>query len=139
MRGLYIIGFLFILVGCKKTVSAEDLNLLNGYWEIEKVVFRDGQTKEYKVNTYIDFIKIEDFKGFKKKVQPKFDGSYSTSNDVKAFTIVENKGVFQFSYETELSTWKESIIIISSDNFSVTNAEGIQYNYKRFQPIKVEK
>ena len=46
-----IVGFLVLvlLMSCKQTITESDLNNLNGYWEIEKVVLPDGDKKEYKV------------------------------------------------------------------------------------------
>ncbi|NNL81966.1 MAG: hypothetical protein HKP28_01160, partial [Winogradskyella sp.] len=42
------------------------LETINGYWEIEKVVFPNGETKEYKYNDLIDYISInESLKGFR--------------------------------------------------------------------------
>jgi hypothetical protein len=135
----YFLSFLslFILFGCTTNVNTEDLKNLNGYWEIEQVTFPNGETKQFKINPTVDYIKLEGLKGFRKKVQPKFDGSFSTSNDAEPFTINSNDGVFEFHYKNELSEWKEEIKSISIDNFSVTNQDTLTYSYKRFQPINI--
>lgn len=139
MRSISILLILFILTGCSKMVSKEDLTQLNGYWEIDKVIFHDGSTKDYKVNTNVDYIEISDFKGFRKKMQPKFDGSYTTSNDAEPFSILETNGIFKMYYKTNFSDWEEKIISISENNFSVKTKNGITYSYRRFQPINIEK
>ena len=77
MRVLSILMVLF--VGCSPKISQEDLQLLNGYWEIEKVIFPIGETKDFKSSTTIDFIELDGMKGFRKKVQPKFNGTFETS------------------------------------------------------------
>ncbi|WP_299534924.1 hypothetical protein [Ulvibacterium sp.] len=138
MRGIYILAFVFFTVGCSDTISEKDLDLLNGYWEITKVSLQDGNTKEYKVSTSIDFIKIDSLKGFRKKVQPKFDGTFDTSNDAEFFSIFEHDGEFIFHYKNDLSEWKETILRISEDNFSVSNDAGVEYAYKRFNPINAK-
>ncbi|RKN76857.1 hypothetical protein [Ulvibacterium marinum] len=139
MRIVSVLTFVYLIIGCSDTLSKEDLNQLNGYWEIAKVSFHDGNTKEYKVSTSIDFIKIDSLKGYRKKVQPKFDGTFDTSNDAEFFLIKEQNGEFIFHYKNNLSEWKEAILKISRDNFSVSNEAGITYEYKRFNPINVKK
>jgi hypothetical protein len=139
MRGISILAFAYLIIGCSDTLSKKDLDQLNGYWEIAKVSFQDGNTKEYKVSTSVDFIKIDSLKGFRKKVQPKFDGTFDTSNDAEFFSITEQNGEFIFHYKNNLSEWKETILKISKDNFSVSNEADIVYEYKRFNPINVKK
>ncbi len=135
-RILYTIAF-FLLVGCSTSVSKTELENLNGYWEIEKVTFANGETKNYKINTIIDYIELKNLKGFRKKMQPKFDGSYTTSNNTEFFSIVETDGSFEFQYKTEMSEWEERILRVSQNSFSVINEDTLTYTYKRFQPIKV--
>ena len=94
MRYIYIIVALIGLAGCQNKISKLDLPHLNGYWEIERVTFPDGSKKEYAVSTSIDYIEVKNFKGFRKKVQPNFNGTYVTSNDAEMFTISENEGIF---------------------------------------------
>lgn len=137
MKRIVAFGFFILVSGCQNKVTQEDIALLNGYWEIEKVTMANGQTKDYKVNTTIDYIKIKDLSGFKKKVYPKFDGTYDTSNDAEMFTIVGMNNDFEIHYKNELSEWVEKINSIDDSRFSVTNEENITYFYKRFEPFKV--
>lgn len=47
---------LFIsFVSCKEAVKVTDVQNLNGYWEIEKVILPDGEDKEYKTSETFDF------------------------------------------------------------------------------------
>ncbi len=132
-----VIGIVLLCIGCTDKVSQEDLRHLNGYWEITKVTFPNGSSKEYNLNLSVDYIEYNDLKGFRKKVQPKLDGTYDTSNDSELFTILEKEGVFELYYKNDLSEWKEQIVALSENNFTVVNAENITYTYKRFQPINV--
>ncbi|WP_244526828.1 hypothetical protein [Pseudozobellia thermophila] len=125
-------------MGCSRSVSKEDLDHLNGYWEIAKVTFPDGNTKEYTVNTSVDFIMLEDLKGYRKKMQPNLTGTYRTSDDAEAFTIKEEGGALWINYKSELSEWSERLERLEQNAFSVTNEEGIRYDYKRFQPISIK-
>jgi len=78
-------------------------------------------------------------KGFRKKVQPKFNGTFETSNDAELFTIVQNGEVFVLNYSGSVNSWKEEMISISKDNFSVTNQDTLTYTYKRYEPLNLKK
>lgn len=124
-----------ILMSCAKNVKPEDFHYLNGYWEIEKVSFADGSTKAFKANTLIDYWKIEDTTGFRKKMQPTLQGTYTTSDDAEFFTIVERNARFWLVYKKDNEVWEEVLISLSENNFSVTDPSNKKYTYKRFEPL----
>jgi hypothetical protein len=119
-------------------VSLENIEQLNGYWEIAEVEFNNGQKKKYTINPSIDYIEVKDMKGFKKKVHPKFDGSYDTSDDAEGFTLIEKEGNIIFSYKNALAEWEEQLIKLEENTFSITNQDKITYTYKRYEPLNIE-
>ncbi|MFS4456656.1 hypothetical protein [Maribacter sp. 2304DJ31-5] len=130
--------FLVLLcVACTNSITENDLRLLNGYWEISEVEFPNGQKKVYKVNMNIDFIKIDSLKGFRKKVNPKFNGNFETSDDAEPFIILKEENIFIMHYKNDLSAWREVIQEISESSFSVKNNDNIIYHYKRYEPLKI--
>ncbi|ASV28906.1 hypothetical protein [Maribacter cobaltidurans] len=128
---------LLTIVSCARRVSSEDFNHLNGYWEIEEVQFPNGNKKDYPVNTVVDYIKLENLEGFRKKMVPRFDGTFETSDDAEPFSIIEKNGVFYMRYQNPLSEWEETLLSLSKDKFSVKNPEGIIYHFKRFEPLNI--
>ncbi|WP_394970892.1 hypothetical protein [uncultured Croceitalea sp.] len=138
MKYLLFCISLFLVLGCTNNVSDKDISLLNGYWEIAEVEFNDGQKKKYTVNPTIDYIQVKGLKGFKKKVHPKFNGSYDTSDDAEAFTLIKKDGSFIFSYKNSLSQWEEKLVQLKEDTFSVTNQDKITYTYKRYKPLNIK-
>jgi len=133
---------LLLLAGCSPKISQEDLQQLNGYWEIEKVTFPNGKTKDFMSSTTIDYIELDGMKGFRKKVQPKFDGTYETSNDAEFFVIEKKGDTFEIHYNPNMALHpsmhpRESLVLISKDNFSVTNKDSLTYSYKKYQPINL--
>ncbi|HUH45768.1 MAG TPA: lipocalin family protein, partial [Arenibacter sp.] len=88
------------LTACKGKVTQDHIPHLNGYWEIEKVTFPDGSEKKYTISTSIDYIEIQDQKGFRKKVQPNLSGTYDTSDDAEPFSLIEKKGFLPFPTKT---------------------------------------
>ncbi|WP_420602316.1 hypothetical protein [Flagellimonas sp.] len=140
MKKILILYSFFVLIGCRETtISKEDLTHLNGYWEISEVEFPDGTKKNYSVNSTIDFIHMENMEGFRKKVQPKFTGTYNTSQDMEAFKIQPINDTYILIYKNNLSEWEEKLTQLDSTSFSVLNEEGVLYSYSRFQPIVIPK
>lgn len=134
-----IIICLLLLVSCSSTIKKEDLNSLNGYWEIEKVTTKNNETKVYEVNTTVDFIKLnQDLSGTRQKVLPQVDGTYITNFDSETFIITNEENTYTLEYKNKLSEWNETLNQISSNHFSVTNTDGITYYYKRYTPIDVK-
>ena len=122
------------LMSCKQSFVEADLQHLNGYWEIEKVVLPDGDKKEYKVNETIDFFKIDQNKGFRKKVMPQIDGTYLTNNIQETVKVGLIDGTASIYYSTSYAQWKEEIIELSKDKLVIKNQQDLEYHYKR--PVK---
>tara|TARA_R110002051_G_scaffold8755_1_gene35956 strand:+ start:54794 stop:55210 length:417 start_codon:yes stop_codon:yes gene_type:complete len=133
----FLILSLLLCFSCGSKIKKDEISLLNGYWEIKEVIFKDGTKKTYSVNTTIDFIKLDSLVGYRKKVNPKFNGTYETSNDAEPLTIrISNDSIFM-SYIKDSNTWKELILSVSDKKFSVINDQGITYKYERFEPINI--
>lgn len=123
-------GFL-LLIGCQKSIDFEDLTLLNGYWEIDKVTMPDGNSKLYEINQTADYIFFKDNKGFRKKVAPQYDGTYLVTEHQETFEVEEIEGNFILKYSTEYGDWTEKLIDLSDTHFSVENEQKIFYTYKK--------
>ena len=137
MKAFCSVVALLLFVGCISKVDPASLPLLNGYWEIEKVVFPDGNTKTYEVNTSIDFIEINGKEGFRKKMQPQFNGTYNTSNDAEQFTILWGKNALIIKYSNAEISWEETLLSLSEERFEVISETGVTYHYKRYKPIEL--
>jgi hypothetical protein len=122
------------LLSCKQSFVEADLQHLNGYWEIEKVILPDGDKKEYKVNETIDFFNIENKKGFRKKVMPQIDGTYLTNNIQETVKVDLIDGTASIHYTTPYAHWKEEIIELSKVKLVTKNQQDLEYHYKR--PVK---
>lgn len=130
-----ILTVLLIATSCAEKPSLEALDQLNGYWEIERVVFPDGGSKQYSLSTTIDYFEYKDLSGFRKKVQPVLSGTFNTSDDAELFKVYAKNDTFIIRYENDLSQWEEEIKTVNSEVLVLVNTEGISYHYKRFQGI----
>lgn len=137
MKHVVSILFLF-LIACAETITLEDVENLNGYWQIRTVTFPDNSQKTYEMSATLDFFQLESNKGYRKKVQPAADGTFDTSDDAISFEVVQREeGVF-FVYSNTLDSWEEQLLHIDTNAFAVRNKAGIEYEYKRYQPLMPE-
>ncbi len=125
---------LLILVSCQKNIEQNDINKINGYWEIVKVEFPNGQVKEYKFSESVDFFKLNDsLKGYRKKLVPQFDGKFLTNEVNETISISFKEDLAIINYTTEFAKWTEIIKKLSNDELVLSNEQGINYFYKRKQ------
>lgn len=132
---LTVLPALFLMISCNKTISESDIKELNGYWEIEKAEMPDGEIKEYKINTIVDYFEIENNKGFRQKAMPQVNGEYLTNEVQESIEIMEIDGKTIMKYHTDFADWQEQLITISKDELVVQNEHDIKYYYKRPIPF----
>ena len=133
----FLIAILFF--GCAETVIKEDLHLLNGYWQITKAEFSSGAIKEYTLGNTVDFIYLEEGKGYRKKVQPNLKGGFNTSDASQNFEIRGSQGTQLMYYIGSETSWTERLITLDANSFTVANEEGVYYSYERYEPLELSK
>ena len=138
MKKIVLFLVFSLLVSCKQSITEADLQNLNGYWEREKVMLPDGEKKEYKINETVDFFKVEDKKGFRKKVMPQVDGTYLTNDSEEDITIFVKDGDATIRYKTNYANWDESIIKLTAEKLVLKNKQELEYHYKRPVPFTVK-
>lgn len=139
MRKTVLILLVLVMVtSCKKPITETAISKINGYWEIEKVILADGETKEYKVNTTIDFFELKDKKGFRQKVMPQLDGTYTTNNVKETISISDEDGDYYINYSTNFGKWKEEILELQDSVLVLKNAANLEYHYKKQIPFSLK-
>ncbi len=129
---------LLLFISCSQKVTKKDLTHLSGFWEIEKVIFTDGETKTYDINPIVDHYQLfENSTGIKKKGIPKFDGTFKTSGNQDHFKIVYTETIITIAFNNALSNRIEEIVSLSESQLTLKNEEGVLYYYKRFTPINI--
>ena len=138
MRKVFLLLVLGIIFSCSKDPETL-ISHLNGYWEIDEVTLPDGTKRDYNYNDTIDFLSINDsLTGFRKKMKPNFDGSFSTSNDAEALKIVIENDSLNIYYKTPYSEWKETVLDATEDKLLIQNKDKLLYLYKRYEPLVIE-
>lgn len=132
MKRPTIIFLLATVLSCSQKV--EDIQLLNGYWEIEKVII-NGETKEYTINENLDHIVLNDsLSGKRTKARVFLDGSFEDSSDPEFLTVSNENKQWKIHYKTKFSEWTETIKKLDQDHLEVVNEDHRTYIYKRFKP-----
>lgn len=134
IRTLTSLFFVLIFTGCNTSTTEEDIDNLNGYWEIKRVEKEAENPREYSFNQMVDYIEIEGQQGLRRKVRPQLDGSYIASEDTELFTVIIEGDSINMYYQTPFSSWKETLISSSEDEIEILNQYGIKYTYQRFTP-----
>jgi len=137
MKKIVVFAFLFLLSACHQKVTSNDITNLNGYWEIEKVIFSNGSKKEYTYNESFDYFQIKENSGFRKKVMPQLDGRFLVNNQLEKIKITFEEEAAYINYTTPFAKWKEKIEAISKDKLIIINASKAEYHYKKATPINI--
>lgn len=127
-----------VLFSCQKEINPAEAAKINGYWEIDKVILPDGQTKDYKVNTTIDYFEIKGGSGIRKKVTPQLDGKYLDNGHGEKITIVSRDGKTYLDYATEYAKWEEELIEVGDSTFALKNKQNLEYHYKKYTPYTLK-
>ncbi|MEZ4803676.1 MAG: lipocalin family protein [Gelidibacter sp.] len=133
-----IIFLLLITLSCSNNPE-DSIEHLNGYWEIDEVILADGTKRDYNFNETIDFIEIkDDLTGFRKKLKPNFDGTFSTSNDAETLRVVIENDSLNIYYNTKYAEWKETVLKASENELILQNQNKFRYVYKRYEPLDLD-
>lgn len=135
MKKILTILIIFLSLSCSRNPESY-IEHLNGYWEIDEVILPDGSKRDYNFNETIDFLSINDsMTGFRKKLKPNFDGSFSTSDDAEALIVVVENDSLNIYYKTPYAEWKESVLDATDSKLIILNQDKFRYVYKRYEPI----
>ena len=134
MRNSILIFTLLLFSACSKSIAETDLVHINGYWEIEKVILPDGETKDYKINENLDYFFIENQSGFRKKVLPQFDGTYLTNDVEETVKVSFEKGDCLLNYKTDFASWQEEVVDLTAEKLVLKSlSNNLVYHYKKIK------
>lgn len=135
---LYLLLFTIILTSCSKNPETL-IPHLTGYWEIDEVTLADGTKRDFNYNETIDYISVTDsLTGFRKKLKPSLDGSYTTSEDAENLKVVIESDSLFIHYKTPYAEWRETVLNANDEQLLILNNEKVLYLYKRYEPLTLE-
>lgn len=127
-----------LIWNCGAPVAVEQLDNLNGYWEIVKVVVPNEPEKAYGLSGTIDYFEIVGNRGYRKKVQPQLNGKYATSDDAITFDVVPKDEGIYLRYEGGAGAWTEKLQALGQNKLVLVGESGIMYHYERYKLIGAE-
>jgi hypothetical protein len=134
MRNSILIFTLLLFTACSKSIAETDLLHINGYWEIEKVILPDGETKDYKINENLDYFFIKKQSGFRKKVLPQLDGTYLTNDVEEKVKVSFEKGDCLLNYKTDFASWQEEVVDLTAEKLVLKSlSNNLVYHYKKIK------
>ena len=134
----YILIFALSLTGCQDPDPREQLDNINGYWEISEVEVSKDSVMQYGMSEYIDYIELNDSVGFRKKLKPKIGGGYIEMNKAENIKARIEKGDLWLYYSTPFDEWKEEVIEAGEEQLVVKSEDGKIYHYQKYTPILAE-
>tara|TARA_B110000261_G_scaffold128228_1_gene143518 strand:+ start:1127 stop:1543 length:417 start_codon:yes stop_codon:yes gene_type:complete len=138
VKKIIILICICITFSCENR-SDIDLNLLNGYWEIQSVKQNNKLLKTYPFSGTIDYFELKENKGIRKKVNPKFDGKFITSMHQINFNIIYNNDIVEIEYYDKKShKYKETITKLDSVDLYITNKDNYIYHYKVYEKLNLD-
>ncbi|MDL2143039.1 hypothetical protein QQY79_10960 [Flavobacterium tructae] len=138
MKNTFMILVLsLLLISCKQEIKPADIAKLNGYWEIEKVVFDKGEDKDYGMNENFDYFNIKGTKGTRTKVMAQLDGTFLTTDTFEDVSVRFKGDQVFLDYKTDYAKWSEELISISEETFVVKNDQNKEYHYKKTGPVNL--
>ena len=133
-----ILIVVLLMTACKQKIEPADVAKINGYWEIEKVVFEDGNEKKYGMNESFDYFRVgKNNKKKRKKVMPQLDGTFLVDDTFESVKIRFADDHTFLDYSTPYMKWSEEVLTLTDTELVVLNAEKKEYHYKKTGPIKL--
>ncbi|MFV8353335.1 hypothetical protein [Flavobacterium sp. XS2P14] len=132
---ILLIAFLF--VACQQKIKPEDVSKINGYWEVQKVVFDSIDDKDYSMNEVYDYFEIKNNKGIRKKVRPQLDGTFLVNDAFENVTVRFADDKVFLDYATPFMKWSEEVIALSAEELVLLNKDKMEYHYKKATAINV--
>jgi hypothetical protein len=131
-----LLGFIVLIVFSCKKVPETFIPYLEGYWEIVEVSIYNKPIKTYKISASIDYFKVNsDFTGFRKKVKPSLEGTYTVTQHESSFNLVVKNNQLNIIYDVNNVIFNEVIEKATKRELIISNSEGFKYTYKPFEPF----
>lgn len=129
---------LILFTSCKPKIESADISKINGYWEIEKVVFEEGENKDYGVNQHYDYFQIDKTNtGFRKKVTPQLNGTFLVDDTFEKLKIRFQGDKIYIDYSTSFMKYSEELVELTDNELVLLNNQKKEYHYKRAAPINL--
>lgn len=138
MKKIYLFAFLIALNISCTSVEKTDIQYLNGYWEIEKVIQPDAKEIDFGMNTIYDYYEVDaTHKGFYVKASPQLDGTFIVDEYSEEIEVIEKDNAFYITFHSEFDDREMSILELTTDKLVLKNQDDKTYYYKKANSINL--
>ena len=130
----FFLSSLILFTGCNNKIKSSELDLLNGYWSIEYITYKNETFYPKGVTKLLDFYEVNDREGIRKKTQPQLNNKFLVTKDLNNFNIKFINKNYYLSFQTVWDQWEEKIIKLNQNKLVLEHQEK-RYHYKRFDKI----
>lgn len=132
MNKFIALHLLLLCLGCGNEIIPSDLNLLNGYWNIDYISHKNETFNPKGAAKLFDYYEVNDRKGVRKKVQPSLNNKFLVTEDLNYFKVIFDHKSCYLNFKTTWDQWKEKIVLLTEDELILEHQEK-RYHYKKFQ------
>nr|WP_262917417.1 lipocalin family protein [Zunongwangia pacifica] len=126
------------MLSCNKQDPKEQIQFIEGYWEIDKVEVSPDSTITYSINDNIDYFKVDGNSGQRTKLRPEIDGSFKTTNSAEKIELKIEEDSLRIYYKTPYDNWKETVLKASSEELVIKSNQDKIYYYKKYTPTSID-
>lgn len=139
MRRIVLTLSLLSVFSCAEKVAIENIEKINGYWQITKVETADGEKKEYPVNENYEYFDIKNKLGFHKKVRWQPMGTFLVDDMQEKMTASEKEGEVVLDFSSEFGKHTEKVIQLTDSLLVLESQEGADFHYKKVNVNRLPK
>ena len=129
-RILAAVSFL-IAFSCAEKVDIDQIEKINGYWQITKVEPVEGERKEYKVNENYEYFELKNKVGFHKKVRWQPMGTFLTDDLQEKMEAIEKGDKVQLKFSSKFGKHTEIVNQLSDSLLVLESENGSEFYYKK--------
>lgn len=135
LKKITLILGLMLLTNCGQKPESM-IPYLEGYWEITEVEKNGDLIKTYSISMNIDYFKVNpDHTGFRKKVTPNLEGTFTVTEHEVPFVLKTVKNELQIHYSENGISYFETIKKASDSILIIKNSDGFRYTYKPYTTL----
>lgn len=122
---------LLLCIACNN--APQDLEQLEGYWQIEKVVAPDGGEREYPFSLKLEYFQVKDSVGKKFRVSVKDKDKFVSDRTGVPFTYYLKEGDLFLKFAEGNNAYVQEVETLNAETLVLVHENGLEYRYRRFE------
>lgn len=116
---------------CAEKVDVNQIEKINGYWQITKVEPVEGEKKEYKANENYEYFELKNKVGFHKKVRWQPMGTFLVDDLQEKMEASQKEDKVQLQFSSKFGKHTEMVHQLSDSLLILASENGAEFYYKK--------